>query len=75
VKGSVDELVSCFQRYLDLAHIGIDVEGLMLGEYGWREHDSEGEDGEGFHCISKEGFEYRFVALALVDFSWWLPVE
>jgi hypothetical protein len=52
VKGAVDELVGRIERYLDLAGIGIDDEGLMLGECGWSEHGSEGEDCEGFHCIS-----------------------
>jgi hypothetical protein len=52
VKGAVDELVGCFERYLDLAGIGIDDEGLMLGKCGWSEYGSEGEDCEGFHCIS-----------------------
>jgi hypothetical protein len=32
VKGSVDELVGRLERYLDFAGIGIDDEGLMLGE-------------------------------------------
>jgi hypothetical protein len=35
VKGSVDDLVGCIERHLDFAGIGIDDEGLMLGERGW----------------------------------------
>jgi hypothetical protein len=44
--------MGCFEGYLDLAGIGIDGEGLMLGERGWSECDSEGKGCEGFHCIS-----------------------
>src|ERR1035438_5853163 len=46
VKGAVDDLVGRFERYLDLTCIGIDDEGLMLGERGSSEYDSEGADCE-----------------------------
>jgi hypothetical protein len=52
VEGAGDELVGRIERYLDLAGIGIDDEGLMLGERGWGERGCEGEGCEGFHCIS-----------------------
>ena len=55
VKRAVDDLVGRVERHLDLAGIGVDGEGLMLGECGWSEYDSEGQDCEGFHCISPEG--------------------
>ena len=51
MKGAVDDLVGCFERHLDLAGIGIDDEGLMLGERGRSEYDREGEGCEGFHFI------------------------
>jgi hypothetical protein len=43
--------VGRIERYLDLTGVGIDDEGLMLGERGWSEYGSEGEDCNGFHCI------------------------
>jgi hypothetical protein len=43
MKGAVHDLVSCFERNLDLAGIGIDDKGLMLSERGWREYDNEYE--------------------------------
>jgi hypothetical protein len=42
VKGAVDNLVGRVERHLDLAGIGVDGEGLMLGECGWTEYDREG---------------------------------
>jgi hypothetical protein len=48
--------VGRIQRHPDLAGIGIDGEGLMLGECGWSEYGSEGYDCDGFHCISPEKF-------------------
>ena len=56
MKRAVDDLVGRVQLHLDLAGIGIDGEGLMLGECGWREYEREGYDCEEFHCIiSQEG--------------------
>jgi hypothetical protein len=42
VKRAVDNLVRRVERHPDLAGIGVDSEGLMLGECGWSEYDSEG---------------------------------
>src|SRR6185369_1871988 len=52
MKGAVDELVGCLERDLDLTALGVDDEGLMLGERGRSEYHSEGEGCEGFHFIS-----------------------
>jgi hypothetical protein len=52
VKRAVDHLVGRLQRYLDLAGIGIDDEGLMLGERGWSKCAGEDEDCEEFQCVS-----------------------
>jgi hypothetical protein len=41
VKRAVDNLVSRVELYRDLAGIGVDGEGLMLGECGWSEYYSE----------------------------------
>ena len=59
MKDAVDDFVGGIERYLDLAGVGIDGEGLMLGEGGWSEYGSEGEDGEGFHCFSPMVFDYQ----------------
>jgi hypothetical protein len=55
VKRAVDHLVGRVERHLDLAGIGVNGEGLMLGESGWSEYDGEGKDCEGFHGISTGG--------------------
>src|SRR5580704_15173941 len=52
VERAVDDFVGRVELHLDLASIGVDSEGLMLGEYGWSEDDSESQNYERFHYIS-----------------------
>lgn len=42
MEGSVDNLMGRVELHLDLAGIGVDDEGLMLGECGRSDDDSEG---------------------------------
>ena len=73
--------VGCIERHLDLAGIGIDDEGLMLGERGWSEYASEGEDCEGISLHLSWGVDYwelpgrRVAAIGIVGFSWRLHAE
>jgi hypothetical protein len=52
VERAVDDLVGSVELHLDVAGIGVDGEGLMLGECGWSEYEREDYDCEGFHCIT-----------------------
>jgi hypothetical protein len=75
VERAVDDLVGRVELHLDLAGIGVDGEGLMLGECGWSEYDCESEDCEGLHCI----FPWKVLTTESwfrrsSIFSWRMPV-
>ena len=69
MKGAVDEFMGRFESYLDLTGVGIGDEGLMLGECGWSEYGSEGEDCEGFNFTSPMVFYLLIVVLSVVRFK------
>jgi hypothetical protein len=64
VEDAVDDLVGRVEFHLDLAGIGVDSEGLMLGECGWSEDDSEDQSTKDFIASPLGGFDYRELVLA-----------